>query len=308
MSKSFAALLARRFAPLDFSSVSGFPHPVPHMSEWGDFLPVFKEEKEDNPAEHLKKFHECMDLLDLQHEDVRMKMFMHSLYGDARQWYFSLPPSSISSLKDFHRVFNERCKRFFSDKFLFDNCCVEYELHNRVEDVNREGPHSHHLHHLSNDLHDDIFSHKNELDRNNERVQVSPITIISDLHKSEELMSLTTHGEDQFNIGQISIEINEASPQFSDLQTKENDSNHEEQEFQKTYNLQERQQEDYISPYVPFISNFDERDEDDEQIFCNNLGSAADSKDNPQLSDLQTKADFSSYEEEGEEQKVSDHS
>jgi hypothetical protein len=69
MSKVFSALLARRFAPLNFSSVPGFPHPVPNMSEWGDFLPIFKESKEDNPAEHLIKFHECMDLLDLQHEE-----------------------------------------------------------------------------------------------------------------------------------------------------------------------------------------------------------------------------------------------
>ena len=81
------------------------------MSKWGDFLPVFKEKKEDNPAEHLLKFHECMELLNLQHEDVRMKMFIHSLEGDARRWYFSLPPSSISSLENFHRVFNERCKK-----------------------------------------------------------------------------------------------------------------------------------------------------------------------------------------------------
>ena len=63
MSKAFAALLARRFAPLDFSSVPGFPHPVSDMSEWGYFLPIFKEEKEDNPTEHLRKFHECMELL-----------------------------------------------------------------------------------------------------------------------------------------------------------------------------------------------------------------------------------------------------
>jgi hypothetical protein len=84
MSKAFASLLAHRFAPLDFSSISGFSHPVPHMLEWGDFLPVFKEKKEDNPAEHLKNFHECMELLDLQHEYVCMMMFMHSLYGDAR--------------------------------------------------------------------------------------------------------------------------------------------------------------------------------------------------------------------------------
>ena len=112
MSKSFAALLARRFAPLEFYSVPGFPHPVPDMSEWGYFLPVFKEEEEDSPAEHLLKFHECMDLLDQQHEDVRMKMFMYSLYGDAHQWYFSLPPSSISSLKDFHKAFTEHYKRY----------------------------------------------------------------------------------------------------------------------------------------------------------------------------------------------------
>ena len=124
MSKAFSAMLARRFAPLNSSSVPSFPHPIPDMSEWGYFLPVFKEEKEDNPAEHLLKFHECMDLLDQQDEDVCMNMFMYSLYGDARQQYFSLPPSSISSLKDFHWAFNEHYKRYFSDELVFGNCCI----------------------------------------------------------------------------------------------------------------------------------------------------------------------------------------
>ena len=63
MSEAFAALLAQRFPPLNFSSIPSFPHPVPDMYEWRDFLPVFKEEKENNPIEHLLKFHECMDLL-----------------------------------------------------------------------------------------------------------------------------------------------------------------------------------------------------------------------------------------------------
>ena len=71
MSKAFATLLAQRFAPLDFSLVPSFPHPVPDMSESGDFLPIFKEQ-EDNPAEHLLKVHECMDLLYQQHEDVHV--------------------------------------------------------------------------------------------------------------------------------------------------------------------------------------------------------------------------------------------
>ena len=129
MLKAFATLLAWRFVPIDFFSVPGFPHLVPDMSEWGDFLPVFKEEEEEYPAERLLKFHECIDLLDQQHEDVCMNMFMYSLYGDTRQWYFSLPLSSISSLKDFHKAFIEHCKRYYSDEFAFDNCCEEYKLY-----------------------------------------------------------------------------------------------------------------------------------------------------------------------------------
>jgi hypothetical protein len=192
MSKAFASLLARRFAPLDFSSVPGFPHPVPDMSEWGDFLPVFREEKDDNPAEHLLKFHECMELLNLQHEDVRMKMFMYSLYGDARKWYFSLPSSSISSLKDFHKAFNQRCKKFFPDELLFDNCCEEFNLHNKAEDVKREGS----LHHLSNDLHDTVPSHQDEPQTDDKGTEDSSINNTPDFHQSEEFVSLVIHHKD----------------------------------------------------------------------------------------------------------------
>ena len=138
MPKTMETILARRFAPFNFSVVPSFPHPVLTMTEWGYFLPIFRERKEDNPADHLIKFHECMNLLDLQHDDVRMKMFMYSLDGDAHEWYFSLTPSSISYLKDFHTVFHKHCKRYFSVEFLFENCCEEYELHNETEDIDRE--------------------------------------------------------------------------------------------------------------------------------------------------------------------------
>ena len=67
-----------------------------------------------------------MQQLDIHHEDILMKMFMYSLDGDARKWYFSLPPSIISSLKDFHRVFNECCKRFYPFESIFHNCCEGY--------------------------------------------------------------------------------------------------------------------------------------------------------------------------------------
>jgi hypothetical protein len=120
------AILARRFAPLNFSAIEDYPHPVPLIDEWKDLLPRFYEGKDDNPIEHVHEFHNLMQQLDIHHEDILMKMFMYSLDGDARKWYFSLPPSNISSLKDFHRVFNEHCKRFYPSESICHNCCEGY--------------------------------------------------------------------------------------------------------------------------------------------------------------------------------------
>jgi hypothetical protein len=39
------AIIATRFAPFDFFVVHGFPNVVPTMDEWGDCLPIFREDK-----------------------------------------------------------------------------------------------------------------------------------------------------------------------------------------------------------------------------------------------------------------------
>jgi hypothetical protein len=67
-----------------------------------------------------------MQQLDIHHEDILMKMFMYSLEGDVRQWYRTLPASSISSLKDFHDVFYSHCKIIYPAERLFENCCEGY--------------------------------------------------------------------------------------------------------------------------------------------------------------------------------------
>jgi hypothetical protein len=123
------ALLARRFAPLNFLVVPSFPNPTPSFSGCPDFLPIFSGNDEDNPAQHLIKFHQCIDQLDVYHEDDIMKMFVYSLEGDARQWYQSLPISSISSLKDFHVAFHSYCKRIYPVERLFEHCCEGYVLY-----------------------------------------------------------------------------------------------------------------------------------------------------------------------------------
>jgi len=116
-------ILAQKFAPFDFSAILGFPNVVPIMDEWGDCLPRFRENKDDHPAKHLLDFHEIMNQLGIYHEYVLMKMFMYSLVGDARQWYQSLPASSIFSFREFHVAFHKHCKIIFSAKLLFEDFC-----------------------------------------------------------------------------------------------------------------------------------------------------------------------------------------
>lgn len=56
-----------------------------------------------------------------------MKLFMFSLDQEARVWFRSLPRSSISSLKDFHSVFNSFCRTYYAHKFHFQGCCEYYD-------------------------------------------------------------------------------------------------------------------------------------------------------------------------------------
>jgi hypothetical protein len=69
-----------------------------------------------------------------------------------------------------------------------DNCCEEYELHDEIEVIDREEFLPHNLHYLSNDIHDDVFSHKHGLEMDNEEVDGSPITSISYFYKSKDLV------------------------------------------------------------------------------------------------------------------------
>jgi hypothetical protein len=124
-------ILARRFAPFNFSAIPGFPNVAPSLNEWGDYLPIFGKCEEDNPAQHLSEFHELMRQWEIHHEDVLLKMFMFSLAGDARKWYHSLPPASISSLSEFHAAFIAYCQEFYPSELICHNCGEGY--HNSVQ-------------------------------------------------------------------------------------------------------------------------------------------------------------------------------
>jgi len=121
-------ILAKRYAFCDFSDISGFPHPVPTINEWDDYLPRFRGSKYDHPGEHLFNFHQCMLEHGFVHEDVLIKLFKFSLEGNAREWCQSLPAVSIHSLKDFHVAFNSYYEKIYSADLLFLECCHEDKI------------------------------------------------------------------------------------------------------------------------------------------------------------------------------------
>jgi hypothetical protein len=104
-------ILAKRFSPLDFSTIAGYPHHVPHIDEWKDLLPRFYEVNNDIPLEHVIRFHALIQQLDIHHEDIHMKLLMYSLLIDAHIWYHSLDIYIISSLEEFHAAFNMHCQK-----------------------------------------------------------------------------------------------------------------------------------------------------------------------------------------------------
>jgi hypothetical protein len=55
-----------------------------------------------------------------------MKVFMYLLEGGAREWFISLSPSSISSLKYFHVAFHNHCKKYFLADLFLEHCCEEF--------------------------------------------------------------------------------------------------------------------------------------------------------------------------------------
>jgi len=76
-----------------------------------------------------------MEELNVHHEDVLMKLFMFSLEKDARLCYKSLPHSSIPSLKCFHTLFHQHCKRIYSAEILFEDCCDTSPLEEEEEKI-----------------------------------------------------------------------------------------------------------------------------------------------------------------------------
>ena len=62
------------------------------------YLPKFDGEYEYLTAEgHLQSFKYFLDLFDIEHDDVRMRVFSQSLQGNVKKWFKQLQPRSSST-------------------------------------------------------------------------------------------------------------------------------------------------------------------------------------------------------------------
>jgi hypothetical protein len=95
------AIIAARYAPLVL------PQPLNALPADGYLkqLPKFTGEGDVTADEHLEAFYSFTDDNVIMHADVWMRIFVHSLQGEARKWFKALPPGSIDGIEALDNAF-----------------------------------------------------------------------------------------------------------------------------------------------------------------------------------------------------------
>jgi hypothetical protein len=267
-------ILAKRYAFCDFSDIVGFPHPVPTIIEWDDYLPRFRGSKDDHPGEHLFNFHKCMLEHGFVHEDVLIKLFKFSLEEKAREWCQSLPAVSIHSLKDFHVAFNSYYEKIYSADLIFDNCCKESASHiqhsvsipSDCEDVGDS-----HIEDTfvidSNVPYSFDYGIKNATDLDKEVADINSVS--QEIQKQlffpppSTLIILDLESAADIKQSMISTEI--SLQLCSDLQIAESASLRRKENIQKFFDLQLQQQEEvflysFVDPFADYFNSLSRTD------------------------------------------------
>jgi hypothetical protein len=85
---------------------------------FGDYLkymPKFTGEEDITAEEHLSAFYSYADNLNIENEDVWMRVFVQSLDGESRKWFRSLTPGSIARIE----ALDDSFLRHWGDKKYF---------------------------------------------------------------------------------------------------------------------------------------------------------------------------------------------
>ena len=62
-------------------------------------MPKFTREEDITVEEHLASFYIYADNQNIENADVWMRVFVQSLFGEARKWFRGLTPGSITGIE-----------------------------------------------------------------------------------------------------------------------------------------------------------------------------------------------------------------
>jgi hypothetical protein len=89
------AIVAARYAPL----VLPQPMNALPVGDYLKYMPKFTGEEDITAEEHLATFYSYADNLNIENEDVWMRVFVQILDGEARKWFRGLTPGSIVGIE-----------------------------------------------------------------------------------------------------------------------------------------------------------------------------------------------------------------
>ena len=102
------AIVATRYAPLVL------PHPTNALlvGDYLKYMPKFTGEEDITTEENHVSFYSYADNLNIENEDVWMRVFVQSLDGEVRKWFRGLTPGSIAGIETLDDVFLRQWKEF----------------------------------------------------------------------------------------------------------------------------------------------------------------------------------------------------
>jgi hypothetical protein len=119
------AIVVARYAPL----VLPQPMNALPVGDYLKYMPKFTGEEDITAEEHLATFYSYVDNLNIENEDVWMRVFVQSLDGEARKWFRGLPLGSIVGIEALDDAF----LRHWGDKKYFLYYITEFGSLKRKE-------------------------------------------------------------------------------------------------------------------------------------------------------------------------------
>jgi hypothetical protein len=123
--KRMDAIVTARYAPLIL------PHPMNPLParDYLKYMPKFTGEGDITAEEHVATFYNYADNLNIENEDVWMRVFVQSLDGEVRKWFRGLAPRSIAGIEALDSVF----MRQWGDRKDFMYYMTEFESLKNME-------------------------------------------------------------------------------------------------------------------------------------------------------------------------------